>query len=88
MQECIEPTGNIVSGGDAPELLEAIERALDQMTSLVAMPVDSVLVLAVAAGPNVSASPCRFDVPDQVVTVTAVVGGHGGGLDTGRPRLG
>lgn len=82
MQEGIESTGEfVVSGGDATELLESIEEALNQMASPVAMPVDRPFVFPIATGRNVGASARRFDGLDQFVTVIAFVGSNRGGLD-------
>ena len=58
MQEGIESTGEfVVSGGDATELLESIEEALNQMASPVAMPVDRPFVFPIATGRNVARAP-------------------------------
>ena len=77
MQEGIESTGKfVVSGGDATELLESIEEALNQMASPVAMPVDRPFVFPIATGRNVGASARRFDGLDQFVTVIAFVGSN------------
>lgn len=70
------------SGGDTPKLLESIEEALDQMASLVAMPVDRTFVLPVTTGRNVGTSACRLDGFDQFVDVVAFVGCNRGSLDT------
>ena len=84
MKKGLESIGKfVVSGGDATERLESIEEALDQMTSLVAMPIDRTFVRPIATGRNVGVSPSRLDGFDQFVAVIAFVGGNRGGLDTG-----
>ncbi len=84
MKKGLESIGKfVVSGGDATERLESIEEALDQMTSLVAMPIDRTFVRPIATGRNVGVSPSRLDEFDQFVAVIAFVGGNRGGLDTG-----
>ena len=50
MQEGVEATGKfVVSSCDTPELLEAIEESLDEISRLVAMPVDLARRIPVAA---------------------------------------
>ena len=87
MQEGIESTGEfVISGGDATELLEPIEEALNQMAGLVAIPINGTFALPVATGRNVGASACRFDGLDQFVTVVTFVGSDGGGWDASYQR--
>ena len=62
MKKGIESIGKfVVSGGDTTKLLESIEEALDQMTSLVPMPVDRTFIFPIATGRNIGLSTTRLD---------------------------
>ena len=89
MQEGIEPIGKfVVSGCDTAELLEAIEESLDEVSCLVAMPVDLALGFPVATRRNDGFGPRGFDGGDQRIAVVALVGDDCFGqdaLDQGSP---
>lgn len=75
MQESIESIGEfVVSRGEAAELLEAIEKSLDEVSCFVATPVDRALGFPVAARRNDSLGPRRLDGGDRPVAVVALVG--------------
>jgi len=84
MKKGIESIGKfVVSGGDTTKLLESIEEALDQMTSLVPMPVDRTFIFPIATGRNIGLSTTRLDGCYQFITVVAFVGCNCGSLDPG-----
>ena len=89
MQEGIESIGEfVVSRGEAAELLETVEESLDEVSRLVAVPVDLARRIPVAAGWDDGLSAARLDHLDQGVTVVALVGDDclgRYGLDQGRP---
>lgn len=75
MQKGVESLGQLViSSGDATELLEPIEKAFDQMASLVAMPIDGTFLESVAARRDIGEGLSRFDGFDQFIAVVAFVG--------------
>ena len=62
MKEGIESIGKfVVPGSDTTKLLESIEEALDQMTSLVPMPVDRTFIFPIATGRNIGKRTGRLD---------------------------
>ena len=53
MQESVETIGKfVVSGCDTTELFEAIEESLDEVSRLVAVPIDTSLGVAIASRGN------------------------------------
>lgn len=82
MQEGVESTDEfVVSGCDTPELLEAIEESLDEVSRLVAMPVDFALGVAIASRRDDRLSAGGNDDVGQGIAVVASVGDDGGGRD-------
>ena len=66
MQKGVESVGEfVVSGCDAAELLEAIEKSFDEVSRLVSMPVHFALGVAVAPRRNDGLGACGFDDVDQ-----------------------
>ena len=87
MQESVESAGQlVVSGGDATELLESIEKAFDQVARFVAMPIDGPLMDSVAARRDVGKGRSGFDSFDQFIAVVAFVGRNSGGRNIGDQR--
>ena len=75
MQEGIESIGEfVVSGCDAAELLETIEKSLDEISRLVAMPVDTALGVAIASRRDDGLCSGGFDGVDQSIAVVPLVG--------------
>ena len=89
MREGVESIGEFVlSRGEAAELFEAIEESLDEISRLVAMPVDLARRIPVAAGRNDGLSAGSLDGLNQCIAVIALVGNHGlgwNGFNQGRP---
>ena len=80
MQEGIETIGEfVVSRGEAAELFEAIEKSLDEVARLVAMPVDFARRIPVATGWTNGLSANSLDGVNQCIAVIALVGDHGFG---------
>jgi len=74
MQESLETVGQfVVARRKATKLFESVEESLNEVSRLVAMPVDRALYRSVAAGRNDGLSAGRLDSFDQVVTVVALV---------------
>ena len=75
MQEGIESIGKfVVSRGEAAELFEAVEESLDEISRLVAMPVDLAWRIPVATRRNDGLSTGRLDGLNQSIAVIALVG--------------
>lgn len=82
MQECGEAMGQfVVTGGEATKLLEPIEESLDEVSRLVAMPVDVALREPMASGRNDGLSARGFDGRDQRIAVVSLVGHNRSGWD-------
>ena len=87
MQESVESAGQlVVSGGDATELLESIEKAFDQVARFVAMPIDGPLMDSVAARRDIGKGRSGFDSFDQFIAVVAFVGRNSGRRNIGDQR--
>ena len=70
MQESVESVGEFaVSGCDATELFDAIEKSLNETSRLISMPVDFVLGVAIAPGRDDGLCPGRLDGSDQRTAV-------------------
>jgi hypothetical protein len=75
MQESTETAGQlVVASRDTTELLEAIEETFDQVTRLVAMPIDGALIDSVASRRDIGKGRAGFDGFDQFIAVVAFVG--------------
>lgn len=75
MQKRIESLSElVVARGQSAELLEPVEKALDEVARLVAMPVDRAWTQSVAARGNDGLGATRFDDVDQCIAVVAFVG--------------
>ena len=75
MQERIESIGEfVVSRGEAAELLETVEKSLDEVARLVAMPVDLAGRIPVTAGRDDGLSAGSLDDLNQGIAVVALVG--------------
>lgn len=82
MQEGVETVGKfVVSSCDTAELLEAIEESLDQVSCLVAVPIDFALSVAVASRWDDRFGTGSFDDIDQSVAVVPFVGDNCTGRD-------
>ena len=82
MQEGIEPIGKfVVSGCDTAELLEAIEESLDEVSCLVAVPVDVAFGVAIASRRNDRFSTGGLDDVDQSIAVVTFIGDDSAGRD-------
>lgn len=82
MQERIETIDEfVVARSEATKLLESVKESLDQVSRLVAMPVDRPLRLAVGAGQDDSLSTIGLDGVDQFIAVVPLVRNHGTGRD-------
>ena len=82
MQECGEAMGQfVVTGGEATKLLQPIEESLDEVSGLVAMPVDVALREPMASGRNDGLSARGFDGRDQRIAVVSLVGNNRSGWD-------
>jgi len=82
MQEGVESIGKfVVSGCDAAELLETIEESLDEVSCLVAVPVDFALGVAIASRWDDRFGTGSLDDVDQGITVVTFVGDNRAGLD-------
>ena len=74
MQEGVESIGKfVVSGCDTSELLEAIEESLDEVSCLIAVPVDFALGVAVASRWDDRFGTGGFDDVDQGIAVVTFV---------------
>ena len=86
MKKGIESIGKfVISGRDTTKLFESTEETLDQMTSLVAMPIDRTFVLPIAPGRDVGRRPGCLDGFDPLIAVVAFIGSDSGGLEGLRP---
>lgn len=78
------------SGGDASELLDAVEETLDQIAILVEVPIELAGVEAIGARRDDGLSALRHDLRDEGIRIVGLVGDDVGGgliLDTcGRLR--
>lgn len=78
----------VVSRGEAAKLLELVEESLDEVSRLIAVPVDLAGRVPVVAGWDDGLSAPRLDDFDQSITVVALVGDDwlsGYGVDQGHP---
>lgn len=66
--------GFVVTRGNAAEVLQLVEKALDQIALAVEGVIDRTLDLAVAAGRNVSPPTAAFDEVDDGASIVAAVG--------------
>ena len=67
----------VVARGDAPEMLEASEEALDQIASAVEMAVELARCQSIGARRNHDLGARRFDSSHKMIGVVALVGHHG-----------
>jgi len=67
----------VVTRGDASEMLETCEEALDQIASTVEMPIEFARCQAIGSGWNHSFGASGFDLGYEMVGVVALVGHHG-----------
>lgn len=82
MQEGVESIGKfVVSGCDTAKLLEAIEESLDEVSCLVAMPVDFAFGVAIASRWDDRFGTGGLDDVDQSIAVVTFVGDDGAGRD-------
>lgn len=82
MQKGLEATSQfIVPRGEAAKLLESIEESIDQVSRLVAMPVDFPSREPIAPRRDDGLSASRFDSLDQRIAVVTLVGNHSAGRD-------
>jgi hypothetical protein len=82
MQEGVESAGKfVVSGCDTAELLEAIEESLDEVSCLVAVPVNISLGVAIASRWDYRFCTGGLDDVNQGIAVVALVGDDGAGRD-------
>lgn len=77
----------VVSGCDTSELLEPIEEAFDQISGLIAVPIDGALCFAIAAWRDDGLSARCFDGLNQGVAVVGLVGNDRLGLEVLDQRL-
>lgn len=82
MQEGVESIGKfVVSGCDTAELLEAIEESLDEVSCLVAVPVDFAFGVAIASRRDDCCGAGGLDDVDQGIAVVTFVGDDSAGRD-------
>ena len=82
MEEGVEATGKfVVSSCDTPELLEAIEESLDEVSCLVAVPVDFAFGIAIASRWDDRLGTGCLDDVDQGIAIVTFVGDDRAGRD-------
>ena len=89
MQSCEEVArGLFVACGDAPEVFDEVEEALNEISFGVKREIATACDLAVCFGRDDGADFADFEAVDEAVGVIALVGQHGFGRDLGGERLG